>query len=183
MSRIGRKPIPIPEGVKITLSKTNTINVEGPKGNLNREFPKDIIVEVSGNQVLVKRPSEAKLHKSLHGLTRTLIANMIKGVVSEFEKVLEMKGVGYKAKLSEKSLTLQVGHSHPFIYAPPEGIKLEVEKQTIIKVKGPDKQMVGEVAAEIRALRKPEPYKGKGIRYQNEVVRRKVGKAIGATTT
>jgi large subunit ribosomal protein L6 len=182
MSRIGKQPIPIPEGVKVELSG-NTVNVEGPKGKLSWEFSQNMIVEASGNQVLVKRPSETKLHKSIHGLTRTLIANMVAGVVSEFEKVLELKGVGYKANLSGKSLTLQLGYSHPLTYTPPGSIKLEVEKNTIIKVKGPDKQMVGEVAAEIRALRKPEPYKGKGIRYAGEVVRHKVGKAIGATTT
>ena len=182
MSRIGQMPIPIPEGVKVALSK-NIVNVQGPKGKLTWEFSPNIIVEVSPEQVLVKRLSESKLHKSLHGLTRTLIANMIQGVVSEFEKVLEIRGVGYKAQLKGKSLSFQLGQSHPLVYDPPETIKLEVEKNTIIKVKGVDKQLVGEVAAQIRRLKKPEPYKGKGIRYSGELVRRKVGKAIGAATT
>lgn len=176
MSRIGNKPIDIPENVEVTIDKGNVVKVKGPKGQLEKKMHPDMIIEQEENQVLVKRPTEHKNHKSLHGLTRSIISNMVEGVTKGFEKKLELSGVGYRAKLQGKNLELNVGYSHPVIIEAPEGIEIEVPKNTQISVKGIDKEMVGQVAAKIRATREPEPYKGKGIKYEGERIIRKVGK-------
>jgi large subunit ribosomal protein L6 len=177
MSRIGRKPISLPDAVKVTL-EGNTVRVEGPKGKLEKEFHKDMIIkQVDDRTIVVERPSENKLHKSLHGLTRTLINNMVQGVANGFQKNLELVGVGYRAAMQGKKLVLTVGYSHPVEIEPPPGIEIEVPAPTKITVKGIDKETVGAIAANIRAVREPEPYKGKGIKYENERIRRKVGKA------
>lgn len=178
MSRIGKKPIPIPQGVKVTLQNED-IEVQGPKGVLNWKVPTDMAVTIEADQVLVKRPSDSRTHKALHGLTRMLIANMIVGVTQGYQKVLEIEGVGYSAELKGKSLWLNLGFSHPVLLTPPEGIVFEVPKPLQIIVKGIDKHLVGMVAAKIRSIRPVEPYKGKGIRYQGEYVRRKAGKKVG----
>jgi len=175
MSRIGRMPINIPKGVRVEINN-NIIKVMGEKGILKKTIHPDIQVKIEEDKIYVSRPSESKLHKSLHGLTRSLINNMVKGVSSGFEKVLEIQGVGYRAALDSGKMTIQIGYSHPVKIDPPKGIEFEVEKQKVIKIRGIDKQLVGETAARIRILRKPEPYKGKGIRYIDEIVRRKVGK-------
>ncbi len=174
MSRVGKKPIIIPESVEVQI-EGSTVRVKGPKGELSKTFCA-LTIKKEEDKILVERPSDNRLHKSLHGLTRTLIANMITGVSSGFEKILEIEGVGYRAIRKGDHLELQVGFSHPVIFHRPEGIQIEVPHPTRIVVKGADKEMVGEVAAQIRAIRKPEPYKGKGIRYLGEHVRRKVGK-------
>jgi len=176
MSRVGKNPVPIPSGVKVELHGNN-IKVTGPKGVLEQTLHPDMIIEVKENEVVVKRPTESKLHKSLHGLTRTLIANMVEGVSNGFVKELEIEGVEYRAELKGKTLVLALGFSHTVHYEPREGITLEVPDPKKIKVIGIDKQKVGQTAAEIRAFRPPEPYKGKGIRYAGEQVRRKAGKA------
>jgi len=156
----------------------NTVRVEGPKGKLEKEFHKDMIIkQVDDRTIVVERPSENKLHKSLHGLTRTLLNNMVQGVANGFQKNLELVGVGYRAAMQGKKLVLTVGYSHPVEIEPPPGIEIEVPAPTKIAVKGIDKEMVGAIAANIRAVREPEPYKGKGIKYENERIRRKVGKA------
>ncbi|MEW6189815.1 MAG: 50S ribosomal protein L6 [Actinomycetota bacterium] len=175
MSRVGKKPIIIPGSVEVQI-EGSTVRVKGPKGELSKTFYSALTIKKEDNKILVKRPSDNRLHKSLHGLTRTLIANMITGVSSGFEKTLEIEGVGYRAIKKGDHLELQVGFSHPVIFRKPEGIQIEVPHPTRIVVKGADKELVGEVAAQIRAIRKPEPYKGKGIRYLGEHVRRKVGK-------
>ena len=175
MSRIGKMPITIPEGVKVELNN-NKIKVSGERGALEINIHPDIQVKVEENKIYVSRPSDDRFHRSLHGLSRSLINNMIEGVFSGFEKTLEIQGVGYRAALDGGKMVIQIGYSHPINVDPPKGIEFEVEKQKIIKVKGIDKQLVGETAAKIRLLRKPEPYKGKGIRYIDEVVRRKIGK-------
>ena len=179
MSRIGKMPITIPKGVKVEVNN-NKIKVSGEKGTLERIFHSDIPIKIEENKIYVSRISESKFHRALHGLTRSLINNMVKGVSLGFEKVLEIQGVGYRATLESGKMVIQIGYSHPIKVEPPEGIEFEVEKQKIIKIRGIDKQLVGETAAKIRILRKPEPYKGKGIRYIDEVVRRKIGKT-GAT--
>jgi large subunit ribosomal protein L6 len=179
MSRIGKMPITIPKGVKVEVNN-NKIKVSGKKGTLERIFHSDIPIKIEEDKIYVSRTSESKFHRALHGLTRSLINNMVKGVSLGFEKVLEIQGVGYRATLESGKMVIQIGHSHPIKVEPPEGIEFEVEKQKIIKIRGIDKQLVGETAAKIRILRKPEPYKGKGIRYIDEVVRRKIGKT-GAT--
>jgi len=176
MSRIGRLPIEIPQGVQVNLVD-NLITVKGPKGELQKELPAENKVEVQDNQVVVTRPSDQREHRALHGLTRTLVANMIEGVTKGFEKKLEIVGVGYRAALQGNKLVLQIGYSHPVEITPPPGIEIEVSAPTKITVKGIDKEQVGALAADIRAVRGPEPYKGKGIRYEGEHVRRKVGKA------
>lgn len=178
MSRIGRKPITRPDNVKVTIND-NIITVEGPKGVLQQEIPQDISIDVQDNQLLVTRPSDAKNHRSLHGLTRALVANMVDGVSKGFEKKLEMVGVGYRAQMQGSKLVINIGFSHPVEVEPPQGIEFEVPAPTRITVKGIDKQLVGNTAAHIRAIRKPEPYKGKGIKYEGEVIRRKAGKAGG----
>jgi large subunit ribosomal protein L6 len=175
MSRIGKMPITIPKGVKVELNKNN-IRVSGERGALERNIHPDIQVKIEEDKIYVSRPSDGKFHRSLHGLSRALINNMVKGVSLGFERILEIQGVGYRAALEEGKMVIQIGYSHPIKVNTPNGIEFEVEKQKIIKVKGIDKQLVGETAAKIRLLRKPEPYKGKGIRYIDEVVRRKVGK-------
>ena len=175
MSRIGKMPITIPKGVKVELNN-NKIKVSGERGALEINIHPDIQVKVEEDKIYVSRPSDGRFHRSLHGLSRSLINNLVEGVFSGFEKTLEIQGVGYRAALEGGKMVLQIGYSHPIKVDTPKGIEFEVEKQKIIKIKGFDKQLVGETAAKIRSLRKPEPYKGKGIRYIDEVVRRKVGK-------
>lgn len=178
MSRIGRKPITIPAGVTVTVDG-NTVRVKGPKGELAQEIQPEMRVEVADGQILVHRPSDAKQHRAFHGLTRALVANMVTGVTEGFSKGLEIVGVGYRAEKKGKTLVLNVGYSHQVEYPEPEGITINTPNPTTVIVEGIDKQKVGQVAAEIRAVRPPEPYKGKGIRYQGEYVRRKAGKAGG----
>ena len=176
MSRIGIKPISVPAGVEVTVADGNVVTVKGPKGSLTKAYHKDMIIKSENGTITVERPTEDKLHKSLHGLTRTLIANMIEGVTDGFSKTLEIVGVGYRAQKKGKEITFNLGFSHPVVMTDPEGIETEMDGQNIIIVKGIDKEKVGQYAAEIRELRKPEPYKGKGIKYADEVIRRKVGK-------
>lgn len=176
MSRIGLKPINMPEGVEVKLDDKNYMVVKGPKGTLEQKLEKDMHIEIKDDEITVSRPTENKRHKSLHGLTRTLIDNMIVGVTKGYEKTLEIQGVGYRANKQGKSLNLTLGFSHPVEMEDPEGIETEVPSNTKIIVRGIDKQKVGNYAAVIRELRKPEPYKGKGIRYAGEKVRRKEGK-------
>jgi large subunit ribosomal protein L6 len=176
MSRIGKQPIDIPSGVKVELEGTR-VSVTGPKGSLHQDVSPRMKVVVEDGTVRVERPSDERLDKSLHGLTRTLIANMVQGVTEGFEKRLEIQGVGYRAALKGKELELQVGYSHPVAVTPPDGIEFEVPQPNRIVVRGIDKQMVGEIAANVRKVRTPEPYKGKGIRYEGEYVRKKAGKA------
>lgn len=175
MSRIGRAPIPVPAGVTVTIDGPR-VEVKGPKGTLSREFHPDMQIELADGVLRVSRPSDARSHKAMHGLTRTLLANMVTGVSEGFEKRLEIVGTGYRASLKGKDLEIQVGYSHPVVVTPPENVVFEVPAPTQIVVKGINKEQVGQIAANIRAIRPPEPYKGKGIRYANEVVRRKVGK-------
>lgn len=177
MSRVGKKPIAVPDNVKLTVDE-NIVIVEGPKGKLEQKIHHRIEVEVKDNEILVKRSSDLKLDKSLHGLIRSLIQNMIIGVTSGYMKELEIHGVGLRAQVQGKKLNLQLGFSHPVNYEVPQGITIETPKPTQIIIKGIDKQKVGEVAAEIRHFYKPEPYKGKGIRYKGEHVRRKAGKTV-----
>lgn len=176
MSRIGKMPVPIPEGVKCELSGSH-LKVKGPKGELARDLHPDVMVQMEGQTLVVTRPSEKNVHRALHGLTRALIQNMVDGVTKGYEKTLKVEGVGYRVSLQGKSLNLAVGYSHPVLVEPPAGITFSVPDPTTIKVAGIDKEQVGQAAADIRAWRKPEPYKGKGIRYELERVRRKVGKA------
>ena len=176
MSRIGKMPIAIPAGVTVEVAENNKVTVKGPKGTLERVMVPDMEIKVEGAEVVVSRPNDSKRNKSFHGLTRTLINNMIIGVTNGYEKVLEINGVGYRAAKQGKKLTLNLGYSHPVDMEDPEGIETVVEGQNKIIVKGIDKEKVGQYAAEIRDLRRPEPYKGKGIKYDYEVIRRKVGK-------
>ena len=176
MSRIGRMPIAIPAGVTVVVAENNKVTVKGPKGTLERVLPIEMKVEVSGSEVVVSRPNDLKKMKSLHGLTRTLVANMVVGVTEGYQKILEINGVGYRAAKAGKELTLTLGYSHPVIMVDPEGLESVCDGQNKIIVKGIDKEKVGQYAAEIRAKRGPEPYKGKGIKYSDEVIRRKVGK-------
>ncbi len=175
MSRIGRMPIAIPAGVTVSVAENNKVTVKGPKGTLERVLPREMEIKVEGAEVSVSRPNDLKKMKSLHGLTRTLIHNMVEGVTNGFEKKLEVNGVGYRAAKAGKKLTLSLGYSHPVEMEDPEGIETVVEGN-VITVKGIDKEKVGQFAAEIRDKRRPEPYKGKGIKYSDEVIRRKVGK-------
>jgi large subunit ribosomal protein L6 len=175
MSRIGRKPVPVPEAVTVEIAPGN-IAVKGPKGELKQAYPQDMSVEQGDGVVTVARPTDRGEHRALHGLTRSLIANMVEGVTDGFEKRLEIQGVGYRAALKGKNLELALGFSHPVPIEAPEGIEFEVPQPTEIIVRGIDKQLVGQVAADIRKRRPPEPYKGKGIRYRDEQVLRKVGK-------
>lgn len=177
MSRIGKKPIDLPSGVKVEISGSK-INVQGTKGKLDKVMPAGIKLEVKDNQVIVTRPDDSKKSKSLHGLVRNLVANMVEGVNTGFSKELEIRGVGFRAQVTGKSLNLQLGFSHPIDFAIPEGITIEAPKPTELIVKGIDKEQVGQVTAKIRNYYKPEPYKGKGIRYKDEYVRHKVGKAV-----
>jgi large subunit ribosomal protein L6 len=175
MSRIGKKPIVIPNGVEVKI-EGNTVTVKGPKGTLTRDFHSDIAIKLEENQVIVERPSDHRTHRALHGTTRSLIANMVEGVTNGFSKTLELVGVGYRAQKKGNNVVLNVGFSHPVEVTPIEGIELDVPSQTQIVVKGIDKQKVGVMASNIRSIREPEPYKGKGIKYSNEVIRRKEGK-------
>ncbi|HEY2054150.1 MAG TPA: 50S ribosomal protein L6 [Solirubrobacterales bacterium] len=175
MSRIGRKPVAVPDAVTVTLAPGN-IAVKGPKGELTQTFSQDMTVSQEDGTILVARPTDRGEHRALHGLTRSLIANMVEGVTDGFEKRLEIQGVGYRAALKGKNLELALGYSHPVAIEAPEGIEFEVPQPTEIIVRGIDKQLVGQVAADIRKRRPPEPYKGKGIRYRDEQVLRKVGK-------
>ena len=175
MSRIGRKPINIPAGVEVKF-ENGVLSAKGPKGTLTQTVHPNMIVEIEGNVIEVKRPDDDKLNRSLHGLTRTLINNMVVGVTEGYEKKLEVNGVGYRAAKQGKTLTLSLGYSHPVEMTDPEGIETVLDGQNIIIVKGIDKEKVGQFAAEIRDKRRPEPYKGKGIKYADETIRRKVGK-------
>ncbi|HET8655048.1 MAG TPA: 50S ribosomal protein L6 [Longimicrobiaceae bacterium] len=178
MSRIGKKPIPVPAGVDVAIDGSH-VRVKGPKGQLERTLHRDMVVERQDNQIVVKRPSDQAQHRALHGLSRTLIANMIDGVTIGYKKTLEIVGVGYRAETKPFGLTLALGYSHPIDYRAPEGITLRAVSPTVVEVEGTNKEVVGQVAAEIRSLRPPEPYKGKGVKYQGEVIRRKAGKAGG----
>ena len=176
MSRIGRMPIAIPAGVTVTIAENNVVTVKGPKGTLERQLPAEMEIKEADGHITVSRPNDLKKMKSLHGLTRTLINNMIHGVTEGYEKKLEVNGVGYGAQKQGKKLTLSLGYSHPVEMEDPEGIETVLDGQNIIIVKGISKEKVGQYAAEIRDKRRPEPYKGKGIKYADEVIRRKVGK-------
>jgi large subunit ribosomal protein L6 len=175
MSRIGRKPVTVPAGVTLDL-RGHEVAVKGPRGELRRQLHPEMQLALADGTLTVSRPSEEKRHKALHGLTRTLVQNMVDGVSKGFVKTLEIQGVGYKAEAKPYGVNLVVGFSHPVKYEAPKGIKISVENNTTVKIEGADKEIVGQVAAELRAVRPPEPYKGKGIRYQGEQVRRKAGK-------
>jgi large subunit ribosomal protein L6 len=175
MSRIGRKPVVVPKGVTVQV-QGNTVAVKGPRGELQRSLHPDMQLALANDQFTITRPSDEKRHKALHGLTRTLVQNMVEGVSKGFSKSLEIQGVGYKAEAKPYGVNLIVGYSHPVKYEAPKGIKISVDNNTVVKVEGADKELVGQVAAELRSVRPPEPYKGKGIRYIGEQVRRKAGK-------
>lgn len=175
MSRVGKKPIELATGVEVT-NNDNVVTVKGPKGTLTREFHKDMIIKVEDNQLIVERPSENKLHRTMHGTTRACLNNMVEGVSKGFEKNLELVGVGYRAAKAGDKVTLSLGFSHPVEIVPEEGIEIDVPAPTKLVIKGINKERVGQVAAQIRSLREPEPYKGKGIKYEGEIIRRKVGK-------
>jgi|SRR5947207_2704986 len=179
MSRIGKKPIPIPQGVKVQVSD-GTIRAEGPKGKLSQPLPVPLSAKVEGTTLFIGRPDDERKVRALHGLTRALVANMVSGVKDGFERKLEIVGIGYRAQMQGKAIQLALGYSHPVVFALPEGVTAEIDKQTAITLRAADKALLGETAAKLRALRKPDPYKGKGIRYANEYVRRKVGKKAGA---
>ena len=176
MSRIGKLPIAVPAGVTVTISDDNHVTVKGPTGSLERQLAPELSITQEGAEIIVKRPNDLKRHKALHGLSRTLIHNMVVGVTDGYEKVLEVNGVGYKAAKQGNKLVLSLGYSHPVELTDPEGLTSVVEGQNIVKVQGIDKEKVGQYAAEIRDKRRPEPYKGKGIKYATETIRRKVGK-------
>ena len=177
MSRIGKKPVSVPAGVSVSI-EGSTVTVKGPKGQLTQTFHPDMKVSVAGETVVVERPTDNRQHKALHGLTRSLIANMVLGVTAGYSKTLEITGTGYRAELQGKNLVMSLGFSHPVVVVPPDGITFEVNPRTMtVTVSGSDKQMVGQMAANIRGWRPVEPYLGKGIRYQGETLRRKVGKA------
>jgi len=181
MSRIGRKPVPLPKGVTAQIDGGgHRIMVKGPKGEISRMVHRELSLALEGETIVVKRPSDESRHKALHGLTRTLVNNMVDGVTKGFAKTLEIQGVGYKAEPKPFGVQLVVGFSHPVPYHAPQGIKISVENNVVVKIEGVDKELVGQVAAEIRAVRPPEPYKGKGIRYMGEQVRRKAGKTAQA---
>jgi large subunit ribosomal protein L6 len=177
MSRIGKQPIEIPGGVEITVGDGNVVTVKGPRGTLTQAMHENMSIVVDGGLVRVERPDDQGFNRGLHGLTRTLLANMVEGVTKGYEKKLEIVGVGYRAAMKGKDIEVQAGFSHPVLVPVPEGIEFEVPTPTQIVVRGNDKQAVGEIAAKIRKIRKPEPYKGKGIRYEGEYVRKKAGKA------
>jgi large subunit ribosomal protein L6 len=176
MSRIGKLPIPVPGGVEVTLAGSH-ITVTGSRGTLERSLPPSMIIEVNEGIISVRRPTETTMHRSLHGLTRTLVANMVEGVSHGFSRQLDLVGVGFRAAKQGNDLVLSLGYSHPIRYTPPEGITIEVPTPTQIAVSGTNKEIVGQVAAKIRSFRKPEPYKGKGVMYRGEVIRRKAGKS------
>ena len=176
MSRVGKKQIDVPANVTITIADNNVVTVKGPKGELTRTFNKDLTISQEENVLAVTRPSDSKEHRTIHGTTRALLANMVHGVSEGFERTLELVGVGYRAQLQGQKLVLNVGYSHPVEFTPEEGVQVEVPANTKVIVKGIDKERVGALASNIRQTRPPEPYKGKGIRYEGEVVRRKEGK-------
>ena len=176
MSRIGKRPIEVPENVTVTISDNNHVTVKGPKGELTNTFNADIKIEQEGNIITLTRPSESKEHRSIHGTTRSLLDNMVTGVSKGFERTLELVGVGYRAQLQGNKLVLNVGYSHPVEFTPEEGVEVEVPANTKIIVRGINKERVGALASNIRKVRPPEPYKGKGIKYEGEVIRRKEGK-------
>ena len=176
MSRVGKMPIAIPAGVTVDIAENNLVTVKGPKGELSRQLPAEMTIKIEGTEIIVERPNDLKRNKAFHGLTRALINNMVVGVTNGFEKKLEINGVGYKAAKEGKTLVLSLGYSHPIKYPEIEGIEIEVPDQNHIIVKGISKEKVGQCAAEIRGFRGPEPYKGKGIKYSDETIRRKVGK-------
>ena len=176
MSRVGKMPIAVPAGVTVDIAENNLVTVKGPKGELQRQFAPEMTIKLEGTELVVERPNDLKRNKSLHGLTRALLNNMVVGVTDGFQKTLLIVGVGYRASMAGSDLNLSLGYSHPIVYKAPEGITIEVPEQTKIIVKGINKEVVGQVAAEIREYRQPEPYKGKGIKYDTENIRRKVGK-------
>ena len=176
MSRIGKRPIPIPAKVSITIDGQH-VQVKGPKGELSRTLPTGVTVEQEGDTILVQRVNESRLARERHGLCRTLVANMVEGVANGYQKRLEIQGIGYRAQVQGKNLNMSLGYSHPVVFEPPEGIEFAVENNTNVIVSGIDKELVGNMAARIRASRPPEPYKGKGVRYAGEYIRRKAGKA------
>ena len=178
MSRIGKKPVTIPKGVSVTKNE-NVIKVKGPKGELQTEIHNNMKVEIKGEELTVLRPDDLKLNKSLHGLTRALIQNMIKGVTEQYQKTLDIVGVGYKAEQKGENILMNIGYSHPIFFMPPSGITLQVATPNQIVISGIDKQLVGMISAKIRSFRKPEPYKGKGIKYSTEQIVRKAGKTAG----
>lgn len=177
MSRIGRKPIEVPAGVDVKIEAGNVVTVKGTLGTMTQALHKDMIIKKEGNELIVERPSEMKEHKALHGLTRTLLSNMVEGVTKGFSKTLDINGVGYRAAKAGKTLTLNLGYSHPITFEEADGLTIEVPNANQIIVKGTDKQKVGQLAAEIRSKRPPEPYLGKGVKYSDERIRRKAGKA------
>ena len=179
MSRIGKKPIVIPQGVKVQIEK-DLVRAEGPKGKLSQRVPAGLSVAVENGHMVEAREGDARQVRALHGLARSLLANMVSGVKDGFERKLDIVGIGYRAQLQGRNIQLALGYSHPVIFPLPEGITAEIEKQTAITLRGPDKALLGETAAKLRELRKPDPYKGKGIKYADEVIRRKVGKKAGA---
>jgi large subunit ribosomal protein L6 len=179
MSRIGRKPIPIPSGVKVNVTN-GTVSAEGPKGKLTQTVPSGLSAAIEANTLVISRANEERHTRALHGLTRALVANMVSGVKDGFERKLDIVGIGYRAQMQGKAIQLALGYSHPVIFPLPEGITAEIERQVAITLRGADKALLGETAAKLRALRKPDPYKGKGIKYSDEVIRRKVGKKAGA---
>jgi large subunit ribosomal protein L6 len=179
MSRIGKKPISIPQGVKVRVDD-GVVQAEGPKGKLSQPVPAGLSATIDNGQLLIGRENDARTMRALHGLTRSLVANMVTGVKDGFERKLEIVGIGYRAQLQGRNIQLALGFSHPVIFPLPEGITAEIDKQTAVTLRGADKALLGQTAAKLRSLRKPDPYKGKGIKYSDEVVRRKVGKKAGA---
>ena len=179
MSRIGRKPVSIPQGVKLNLDGA-VVRAEGPKGKLSQPIPAGLSAKIENNQLVISRSGEDRKVRALHGLARALMANMVTGVKDGFERKLEIVGIGYRAQLQGRAIQLALGYSHPVIFPLPEGVTAEIDRQVSITLRGADKAVLGQTAAKLRALRKPDPYKGKGIRYANEVVRKKVGKKAGA---
>ena len=179
MSRIGRQPIPIPQGVKVLIDG-RAISAEGPKGKLSQPVPAGMAATIENNILTITRDSDHRTARAMHGLTRALVANMVTGVKDGFERRLEIVGIGYRAQLQGRNIQLALGYSHPVIFPLPETITAEIERQVVITLRGPDKALLGETAAKLRTLRKPDPYKGKGIKYSYEVIRRKVGKKAGA---
>jgi large subunit ribosomal protein L6 len=179
MSRIGRKPIPIPQGVKVQVDG-GTVRADGPKGKLAQPIPAGLSAKVENSLLVISRSGDDRKVRALHGLARALVANMVSGVKDGFERKLEIVGIGYRAQMQGRAIQLSLGYSHPVIFPLPEGVTAEIDKQTAITLRGPDKAVLGETAARLRMLRKPDPYKGKGIRYADEVIRRKVGKKAGA---
>lgn len=177
MSRVGKEPITVPKGVTVTISDENLVTVKGPKGTLSQQVQSDFTIKEQGGHLIIERPSNAKPHKAKHGLYRSLVNNLVVGVTEGYEKVLEIVGTGYRAQVEGNKLTVNAGYSHPVVFEAPDGITFETPNATTIVVKGINKQVVGNLAADIRAVRKPEPYLGKGIRYRGEHIRRKEGKA------